>query len=245
MNKILSYKFTKEKVKIIGISDTHIGDPLFEEEKLIPYLEEADYIILNGDIMNTATRNSVSFGYGTSPQEDLDLAVKIFKPYAHKVISIIEGNHEYRVAKEVGMSLTQLFAAQIGCLDKYCGDEGYLFLNIGSKQILYTILHSHGFGGGRSIGAKANKLEGMAQGTEADIYMTSHTHQPLVFSQDHRTPNRKKKILQQITQWFVNSGAFLSFGGYAVKFNFKPSSIITPIIILNGNTKEVEIAMKG
>lgn len=245
MNKILSYKFTKEKVKIIGISDTHIGDPLFEGEKLIPYLEEADYIILNGDIMNTATRNSVSFGYGTSPQEDLDLAVKIFKPYANKIISIIEGNHEYRVAKEVGVSLTQLFAAQIGCLDKYCGDEGYLFLNIGSKQILYTILHSHGFGGGRSIGAKANKLEGMAQGTEADIYMTSHTHQPLVFSQDHRTPNRKKKILQQITQWFVNSGAFLSFGGYAVKFNFKPSSIITPIIILNGNTKEVEIAMKG
>lgn len=245
MNKILSYKFNKEKVKIIGISDTHIGDPLFNKEKLIPYLEEADYLILNGDLMNTATKSSVSFGYGPSPQNDLDMAVEIFKPYAHKILSIVEGNHEYRVAKEVGMSLTQLFAAQIGCLDKYCGDEGYLFLNIGPKQILYTIFHKHGFGGGRSIGAKANKLEGMAQGTEADIYMTSHTHQPLVFSQDHRTPNRKKKILQQITQWFVNSGAFLSFGGYAVKFDFKPSSIITPITVLNGNVKEVEIAMKG
>ena len=245
MNNILTYKIPKDKVKIIGISDTHIGDPLFNKEKLIPYLEEADYLILNGDLMNTATRNSVSFGYGSSPQQDLDMAVEIFKPYASKVLSIVEGNHEYRVAKEVGMSLTQLFAAQIGCLDKYCGDEGYLFLNIGPKQILYTLLHSHGFGGGRSVGAKANKLEGMAQGTEADIYMTSHTHQPLVFSQDHRTPHKQKKILQQITQWFVNSGAFLSFGGYAVKFNFKPSSIITPIIVLNGSKKEVEISVKG
>ena len=80
--KTFKYTFPEESVNITAISDTHIGDKLFNKGALIPYLEEADYLILNGDIMNTATKQSVSFAYGSNPQADLDEAVAIFKPYA-------------------------------------------------------------------------------------------------------------------------------------------------------------------
>lgn len=241
--KTFKYTFPEKSVNITAISDTHVGDKLFNKAALIPYLEEADYLILNGDIMNTATKQSVSFAYGSNPQADLDEAVAIFKPYAHKIIAINEGNHEHRVAKEVGLSLTQLFAHQLGLLDKYAGTASYIFMNIGPNKILYRLYATHGFGGGRTTGAKANKLEGLSDGIDADIYVVSHTHQPMVFYQDYMRSNARTYKLDQVTKVYVNTGAFLDYGGYAERFNFKPSTIITPTVELFG-TKH-HIAVRG
>ena len=55
--------------------------------------------------MNTATRQSVSFEYGSSPQADLDKAIKIFTPYKHKIIGVTEGNHEHRASIVTGKQI--------------------------------------------------------------------------------------------------------------------------------------------
>ena len=241
--KVFRYILEEDNPIIIPISDTHIGDELFNEKALIAYLEKADYLILNGDIMNTATKNSVSFGYGSSPQVDLDKAVEIFKPYAHKILAVVEGNHEYRVSKEVGISLTQMFCLSLNIIDKYAGTSAYLFLNVGSKKVNYKVYATHGYGGGRTTGAKANILVQLASVVDADVYIISHTHQPLAFPQDYIRPNLRKYTLQPVIQWFINTGAFLNYGGYGERFNFKASSILTPYFILSGvshNTTVIE-----
>ena len=74
---------------IIPISDVHIGDDKVDYTTLKYYPEKADYLILNGDIMNTATKSSVSFEYGTSPQSDLNKAIEIFEPYKHKILGVV------------------------------------------------------------------------------------------------------------------------------------------------------------
>lgn len=242
--KIFRYTLEEERPLIIPISDTHIGDELFDKASLLHYLEKADYLILNGDIMNTATRNSVSFQYGSNPQKDLDEAVKIFAPYAHKILSVTEGNHEHRVAKEVGLSLTQLFCHQLGILDKYAGIASYLFLNVGGSKVNYKIFHTHGYGGGRSVGAKSNKLTELDGSIDADIYIISHTHQPQHFPQGYRRPNMRKYTVQTVTRWYINSGAFLHYGGYGERFNFRPAPIITPYFYLHGNKHKSKMVME-
>lgn len=239
--KVLRYVLEKENPLIIPISDTHIGDELFDRKSLEWYLEKADYLILNGDIMNTATKQSVSFQYGSNPQMDLDLAVEIFKPHAHKILAVTEGNHEHRVAKEVGISLTAYFCDKLGILDKFAGTSAYLFLNVGKQKTNYKIFATHGYGGGRSTGAKANRLAGLSDSIDADIYIISHTHQPLVFQQNYWRANLRKYKLNQVTQWFINTGAFLLYGGYAERFNFKPSTISTPYFTLSGNGHIVRV----
>lgn len=240
--KIFRYTFEENSPIIIPISDTHIGDELFDEKALLHYLEEADYIILNGDIMNTATKNSVSFGYGSSPQQDLEEAIRIFKPYVHKILAVVEGNHEFRVAKEVGLSLTQMFCLQLGILDKYSGTSAYLYLNVGATKALYRVYCTHGYGGGRSVGAKSNVLDRLAEVIEADIYVMSHTHQPIAFPRSYYRSNDRKYKLQKVTQWFINTGAFLGYGGYGERFNFKPSAIITPVIQLFGKKHGIKVS---
>lgn len=232
--KVFKYNLPEAYPVVIPVSDTHIGDELFNKEALLDYLNKAEYLILNGDIMNTATKNSVSFQYGSNPQEDLNQAVELFKPYAHKILAVTEGNHEHRIAKEVGLSLTQLFCHQLGILDKYAGTSAYIYLNVGPRKVLYRLFATHGFGGGRTTGAKANKLEAMADAIDADVYIVSHTHQPLVFQQDYIRSNDRKYKLDQVTKTFVNTGAFLGYGGYAERFNFKPSTVITPILTFDG-----------
>lgn len=239
--KTFSYHLPETSPVIIPIADTHIGEELFDEEELIKYLKRADYIILNGDIMNTATKNSVSFSYGSNPQQDLDEATRIFEPYKDKILAVIEGNHEYRVSKEVGISLTQMFCLKLGIVDKYARDGAYLFINVGNTKTLYRIYATHGSGGGKSIGGKANGLGAMSLGVDADIYVRSHTHQPIVMQQDYIRSNPRKHTIQQGTQWFINTGAFLHYGGYAERFGFKPSTIITPVIVLGGNERYIRV----
>ena len=239
--KIFKYSLKEDNPIVMVIGDAHIGEEEANIPSLIKYLEKADYIILNGDIMNTATKQSVSFQYGNSPQADLDKAVEVLKPYKDKILCVIEGNHEHRVAKEVGISLTQMMCLSLGIVDRYAGSNAYVFLNVGAKQVSYKIFSTHGYGGGRAIGGKANNLERLASIVDADIYVMSHTHQPLSFQQDYIRPNMKKHTLQQITKHFINTGSFLEYGGYGETFGYKPATIMTPYLILSGTSKHVRV----
>jgi hypothetical protein len=63
-----------ESAEILPLSDFHIGDPGFNERALKDYLAyilggENRFILLNGDILNNATKASVSDIYAeTMPQ---------------------------------------------------------------------------------------------------------------------------------------------------------------------------------
>lgn len=243
--KVFRYIIKEEEPVITPIADTHIGDERFNPRALQAYLESSDYIILNGDIMNIATRSSVSFEYGSSPKYDLDYAVKIFEPYKNKILAVTKGNHEERISKDVGLDIMELFCKLLGIPEKYAGDGAYIFLNVGSKQINYKIYATHGSGGGKTVGSKANKPNGLSRiVVDADVFVHSHTHQAISYPEDILRANLRKHDLEQATQWFVNTGAFLDYGGYAERFNYKASTIVTPTIKFYGNVREIEITQR-
>lgn len=254
INNVLSNDF--DTLEIYGLSDVHFEDSLSCRKTLNRWRDEVlekdnRYVIINGDILNTATRNSVSdiFGDKLSIGEAIKQIIEFLEPIKDRILVAIDGNHEKRVYKDTGMHLMEQVCARLGIEDKFSEGAYLCFVSFGknngrdTRQTVYSIYGKHGAGGGRSVGAKANALGRMKETIDADIYIHSHTHLPFVFKDcfyrtDYR--NRKNAI---VTHTFVNTNAFLNFGGYGEEFGFNPASKDYPKILLKGTYKEVKVLL--
>lgn len=103
----------------------------------------------------------------------------------------------------------------------------------------YTVYINHGSGGGRKEGAKAIRLADMASIVDADIYIHSHTHLPMIMKQGFFRVDVCNSAISHVTKLFVNTAANLDYGGYGEAQEYKPSSTDTPVIYLNGSRKEM------
>ena len=241
-----------KEVEILALADWHNGDPNADGKKINEYLDYLKntpnaFAILNGDLMNTAVRSSISDVYGESapPMEQLKHCVKLFEPISDKILCINPGNHELRVYRNDGLDLTQIMATQLGIGDRYSPTSTLLFLKVGKwrvhghhgEPINYSVYCVHGSGSGRTEVAKINRLMQLAAIVDADVYIHSHTHLPaIVKTSFHRTSPANCSV-QQIDRLFVNTAAALDWGGYADLASFKPACKDTPIIMLDGTRR--------
>lgn len=253
-----------EKLKeahIHTFADLHIGDPLCDIKHIKERIEEVKndetaYIILNGDIINNATKNSVSDIYSEvlSPMSALQVAVDLFKPVKDKILCITQGNHEARTYRESGADLMRIMAKELAMEERYSPIAILLFLRLGKnekmkeskghkRQIWYSVYVTHGSGGGRTTGSKANALEQLAGIIDCDIYIHSHTHSPLSFPQDFFRANANNSSVQKVTHIFINTNAELDYGGYGETAKFKPASKAITIITLSGRHKRISAHM--
>ena len=129
---------TLQTVEIHTLADLHIGDPLSDKRLIkqrIDYIKDTPnaYAILNGDICNWATKNSVSDCYSEklTPMEQIKEFVCLMGPIADKVISVQPGNHENRSYKTEGIDITEIACREIGLADKYSKTASLLFVRFG------------------------------------------------------------------------------------------------------------------
>ena len=244
-------------LELVCISDSHIGDPQANEQALmeqIRYVEDTPncYAIVNGDIMNNATKSSPSDTYTEvmSPMEQMVKAVLTLKPIANKVLAITQGNHERRTSKESGIDLMRIIARELHLEDKYSEGMAYIFIRFGEqnghrayRKVPYTILVTHGNGGGRTVGAKANRLADLVSIADADIYLYGHTHQNMAFKEGFMRVDWRNNSISMVDRLFVNAGAFLDWGGYAEQNQYRPSVISTPHIFLSGTKREMWVTL--
>lgn len=106
------------------------------------------------------------------------------------------------------------------------------------RKLCYTIYSLHGSGGGRKAGAKAIRLEDMANIVDTDIYIHSHTHLPMIMKQGFYRIDLRNSAVAPVDKLFVNTAANLNYGGYGEAGEFKPSSKDTPVIYLSGKRKD-------
>ena len=247
------------QVEIHTFADEHIGDEYADIRRLLQRIEYVKntptaYCILNGDIVDNATRGSVGDTYTQvlNPMEQLRRAVELFEPIKDKILCITHGNHENRTYKSEGINLSSLIAAQLGLSDRYTPTSAVLFIRLGEmakketkgsglgRQICYTAYVVHGGGGGRREGSKATRLADMAAIVDTDIYIHSHTHLPMIIKEGFHRTDTKNSTVAHVTKLFVNTAANLDYGGYGEAGEFKPSSKDTPIIYLCGTHKKYE-----
>ncbi len=241
-----------EQCIIHVFSDWHIGDrscKIGDIQRQITEVAENPnaYCILNGDLMNNATKTSVSDSYAEviPPMEQLSELYRLLTPIKDKILLITIGNHEARTYRQDGIDLMRLLARQLGIEDRYCREGGVLFLRLGSGaerhselQYSYTFYVTHGSGGGRKEGAKAVRLADMSSIIDVDIYIHSHTHLPMIMKQSFYRIHNQTSSVAKAEKLFVNTAAQLEYGGYGQTYEFKPSSTANPVIYLSGRKKE-------
>ena len=244
------------EIEIHTLADLHIGDKFADKEGIkerIQYIKDTPsaYCILNGDLMNNATKTSVSDSYAEelTPMEQVEMCVEMFEPIKDKIICMTSGNHEKRTYNKEGIDISKLVAMQLKIADRYSPTACIVFLRFGMAnkkhgrdgcQMCYTIYCNHGSGGGRKEGAKAIRLADMASVIDADIYIHSHTHLPMVMKQGFYRVSLSTSSVAKVDKLFVNTSAMLNYGGYGEAFEFKPSSMECPVIYLNGCVKRFE-----
>ena len=242
-----------KQIELLVLADYHYADPNSDHDAIrkdIDYVNTHDnaYCVLAGDLLDCALKSSLGDAYvNLSPMEELTAMMELIQPIAHKVLAIVGGNHEARHYRTNGVDMTRLLARQLGIEDKYSPDTALLFLRFGrdgnnrnhNRQILYTIYLTHGSGGGRKEGGKIQRLADYAQIVDADIYICGHTHLPASFKTGFARPSAANSSITYCTKLYVNSAAKLNYGGYGDTGGFKPPCTDTPMILLNGEKKEM------
>lgn len=241
-----------EYVYIIPISDMHVGDRHFDEKKFMSFrrwIEEEPnaFVVLVGDILNCATKNSVSDIYSEikNPQAAKKYAFELLKPIKNKIIGMTAGNHEKRVWKESGNDIAEDLAMLLEC--PYDPEGLLLCIKLGQNKtkhrVAYTVYITHGCGAGRTIGAKANVLKRASEIVLADIYIIGHIHFMQSFCDYYFVPDViHKKVIKQ-KRLYVSSASFLDWGGYAEEKMLPPSKTGCPRVRLDGTKKDFHVSI--
>lgn len=244
-----------ETVELHIFADEHIGDDNSDLERLqkrITYVAEKEnaYCILNGDIIDYTSKTSIGDieAREFNIMGQLEKAVEFFAPIKDKIVAITSGNHEGRGYRKEGFDIAKILAYQLGIGDVYSPASAVIFLRFGKaknhgrgwERRLYTIFVNHGSGGGRKEGAKTIRLADMANIVDADIYIHSHTHLPMIFKNSFFRVCEQNSTIQNVTKLFVNTASNLDYGGYGEAQEYKPNSKDTPIIILQAKHKDAK-----
>lgn len=248
-----------KKLEIEIFADLHLGSKKCDYKMIQERIErvknnEHVYAIIIGDVLNNSTKTSVGDVYSDelSPMEQIKKAITLFEPIKHKLLACTSGNHERRSYKTDGLDMLYFMCAELGIADKYDYCSCLLFIRFGTqtryanakernkKGMCYTLYMTHGDGqGGRTIGGKANGLQKRGQVVDADIVVTGHTHAPFSFRDCFYRIDYQNSLVTKKEQLFVNASATLDYEEYAELYGMRPSSKMSPVIILNGTKREM------
>lgn len=246
---------------IYTLADLHIGDEHSKADEIAKRINQikedpCGLCICNGDLLNTATKTSVSDIYSEqlSPMQQMQAAVDLLRPIADKIIAVTAGNHENRIYRTDGIDITRLVCRELCIEDKYHPAGVLVFLRFGERSSntqhkdrnprqWYSIYATHGSGGGRKEGAKAIRLADMAVVIDVDVYVHSHVHTPIIMKNSFYRIDSSNCCARLTEKLFVSTAAALDYGGYGQMQEFKPASLSNPVIHLEARKKRATATM--
>lgn len=256
--ELMIRKFPENKdVTIIPISDVHLGAQEHMQRAWELFCQNVlsdpnTYITLGGDLINNATRSSVSniFDDTTRPSEQKRHMAKMLEPLRDRILCAVSGNHERRSGKDVDDDPMYDIMCKLDLEHIY--RENMAFMNIqmgeingrGGSNPTYSVVVTHGSGGGIYTGAAVNRNERFGYVIDGmDLLIVGHTHKPFVTqpSKIKIDPFNKKISFKPFK--VVSSTAWLEFGGYAAQKMLLPSSHAPQTITLCGGKKEIKVTM--
>lgn len=245
-----------EEVELVPIADCHVGHLLSDIQLLhdtIAYVNQepedpkcARICLLNGDLTESVTRNSVGnvWDMTMTPQLQVATMIEMLKPLSEprekypqgKILSYCGGNHDNDRYKDTGITASESIACGLGIEDRYSPDGCYSFIKLKAMQmekkrtIIATCYNQHLTGSAGTVGGRANRIQRLSGSVFADLYVGSHFHSPLTYKEDIILPNYTKCSLGQKTMTYVLTGAFMKYGDYAQRSSMRPSTLATPRI---------------
>lgn len=257
--ELIQHKFQgNEDIHIVPISDVHLGAAEHMQRKWELFCQEIlespnTYITLGGDLINNATRSSISniFEETMRPSEQKKLMAKMLEPLRDRILCAVSGNHERRSLKDADDDPTYDIMCKLDIENLYRENMAFLKIQIGKqdgagdRNPTYCLVVTHGAGGGIYTGGAVNRNERFGYVLDgADCLIVGHVHKPFVTQ-----PSKIQIDLHNGKVSFkpfkvVSSTAWLDFGGYAAQKMLLPSSHASQTITLCGKKKEIEVTMR-
>lgn len=216
-------------------------------------LEDPDaYIILGGDLINNATRSSVSniFDETMRPREQKRVMTEMLMPLRDRILCAIPGNHEGRSGKDADDDPVYDICAKLDIEDLYRENMAFIKIQFGDRESrgqanpVYVIAAVHGSGGGILTGGAVNRAERFGYAIDgADVLILGHTHKPFITQPGkiRIDPYNNKVTVRPFK--VISTTSWLEYGGYAARKNLLPASHAPQVLRLSGKNKEIKIEM--
>ena len=243
----VSREFNCNKILLVPVGDVHLGSPtcnIGKFEKTLAFLERTDcQIVLIGDLMEAASKNSVGAGWVEqtgSPQAQLDALYEVLLPLREKILVILEGNHEERIWKDSGIRVSKVLAKMLKV--PFGGYSAFLKLRVRKNN--YVVHAQHGSSNAWYPHTKLTAAMRTAQHTDADLYLYGHTHELLSIKVPRRSMDMRNRTISTCEKYFVLTGSFLEYeGSYAQKKNMYPIETGIANITLSGEHWDIHCSV--
>lgn len=235
----------RDYLKVYPLGDVHKGAPAHDKARWrqwVQYLTDHDdtSMLGTGDFLNSAIKGSVSETYdeeGPLGEMKRELWSEL-APLKDRIDVLIPGNHEARVYRAVGDCPIRDVADFLDV--PYAQNVCMLVYRVG--RVTYHAYVRHGTGGGQ-VGARANRLQKQAQTCLADFYVSGHTHSQLVYPEEIFAYDAASDRVSRRRRYFVSSGSFLKYEGYAAGNAYAPTKIGAPRITLSGERWDIHVSI--
>ena len=219
MRKIKYNKITLETTKPVYIhpmGDFHIGHKNCNYkiiEKTVNAIENKEgehRILLMGDLMDCGVKSSVGasvYEQHITVSEQLEMIKNLFEPVKDKIDGCVMGNHEYRIFKEVGVDILEIFCNELNI--PYFSYSGVVTYSInGNRAYNFNMFHGKA-GGGVENALKACK--NMALKVNADVFLMGHCHRLGYTNRSVKVIDSRNNMLIDSMQHFVLTGHALDY----------------------------------
>jgi len=242
IKEIKTWNFKEEKIEVVCVADTHGLDQhahynIFRDK--IDYIQDKDnaYILLVGDLINFATKNSVSSPYTSrDPRKEIKIISTELLRVKNKILGAVGGNHDKdRGLRSDGLDPMDEIMAIIGLSDLYYFNIGVLNLKLSNVNYYTVFAHGTGRGISRKKPSQLNSLEYLHHiYPSADLYITGHTHLPGLYLTSIRDIDRIETKIRSIDQYCISIGSCMGYeDSYAEAKLLEPQPIKLAHIFLH------------
>ena len=147
--------------------------------------------------------------------QEINRFCELFDPIKHLTLGAMYGNHEKAMRTRSNTNVHEAMCNRMGFVN--LTDECLIVLHLKRGRCVntVTIYARHGYGGGRTAGAEANKLERLVNEWEcADVSLSGHTHSfriepPKPAPYIYGLKSKNGPTLKYKSRWGANPGCWL------------------------------------
>lgn len=229
---IITHAISSPEIKIYPVGDVHLGAAEHmgkEWDKFITKIENEDnsYLIITGDMMNNATRSSVSDVYEEKlpPSEQKKVLYDQLWSVKDKILCGCMGNHEGRSVKEVDNDGLYDVFIMLGIGERYRRNMCFMKVRLLDKSdhlrgtFTFCVMH----------GKTANKRKQFSYSIDGiDCFVSSHTHEPMITNPAKLTvPNKGNRVTIR-PFYTVTVPSWMNFSGYGARNMYLPQAQAKP-----------------